>query len=78
MTGALATLKAVKGGNRTGDKAAETGSRLRATWAKRDLGSRSMTAREVSEMTSGVGWRVGATSMWTNAPRPGELGGRSG
>ena len=40
----LATSKAVKGGNRTGDKAAETGLRIRDAWAKRDLGRRSRAA----------------------------------
>ena len=44
LIGALATSKSMKGGNRIGDKAAETGSRRRDAWAKRDLGGRSRAA----------------------------------
>ena len=46
LTGKLATLRSEKGGDRTGYKAAETGSRSRAAGSDRDLGRRLRAARQ--------------------------------
>ena len=48
-TGTLATLRAEKGGDQTGELEAETSSRLRYARANRDLGSRSREARNLAQ-----------------------------
>ena len=57
---------------------ATAGKRSRTPGDGRDLDSRSRTAKEVIAGTSGGSQWVGVTSSWTDAPRPGEVGERSG
>ena len=66
-----------KSGGRWTRETATTCTRNGTPGSGRDLGSRTRTTREVSAGTSGRGWRVGETSRWKDAPRPGELGRRS-
>ena len=55
-----------------------TGTWYRTPGAKREMGIRLRTERDLSTGTSGGSRRVGATSRWTDAPCLGRVGGGEG